>query len=109
MDRKPSADKSINLQATNSVIDGDVSKALTERQQALRRGIGRRFVVRSPLPVHSSIMGGPFETDNVVGTLQGGQIVTSVDRIGKFWIKHDAGGWSYVKQNGVISVEFIKE
>ncbi|CAB9520247.1 expressed unknown protein [Seminavis robusta] len=84
--------------------------SLKARQDELKRGIGRRYVIlASELHVHSSISGGPQQTDNVVATLKRGDIVTSQDRIGKYWVKHDAGGWSYTWKEGNYVLQLIQE
>lgn len=94
----------------------DLSKALQERQEQIQRGIGRRYVVIAPtLNVQSTISYPPpatLTTDNkfVVRTLERGDIFISNDKLGKYWIKHDEGGWSYVWQReGGMAVELIQE
>lgn len=86
-------------------------KLLAERQDELRRGIGKRFVVRTQkgfLNVHRSFEGGPYRTDNIVRRLEDGDVVTSIDRI-QDWIKHDAGGWSIAKFEGFVWLQPIDE
>ena len=86
-------------------------KALAARKDELRRGIGKRFVVRTQkgfLNVHRTFEGGPHRTDNIVRQLKDGEVVTSIDRI-QDWIKHDAGGWSIAKFGGFVWLEPIEE
>jgi hypothetical protein len=84
---------------------------LAKRKDELRRGIGKRFVVRTQkgfLNVHRTFEGGPYRTDNIVRQLEDGDVVTSVDRI-QDWIKHDAGGWSIAKFGEFVWLEPIDE
>lgn len=83
--------------------------ALRVRQDELKRGIGLRYVVRGPaVKIHSSMTDGPYCTENIVGFLQEGDIVTSKDRIGKYWIKHDQG-WTYTYRDGGVMFQPIKQ
>jgi hypothetical protein len=85
-------------------------KLLAKRKDELRRGIGKRYVVRTQkgfLNVHRTF-GGPYRTDNIVRQLVAGDVVTSIDRI-QDWIKHDAGGWSIAKFGGFVWLEPIDE
>jgi hypothetical protein len=97
----------------DTVVDTSTSlhKSLQDRQDELKRGIGRRFVVRTQkgfLNVHSSLENGPFATDNIVRQLEDGQVVTSVDRIGA-WVRHDQGGWSISRYGGFVFLQPLEE
>lgn len=84
---------------------------LENRKLALKNGIGRRYVTRTQqgfLNIHYEPTD-PFRTDNVVGQLQEGQIVTSTGPTRGFWIPHDGGGWSVCKHGGFTWLEPIKE
>lgn len=86
-------------------------KMLAKRKDELKRGIGKRFVVRTQkgfLNVHRTFEGGPYRTDNVVRQLADGDVVTSIDRI-QDWIRHDAGGWSIAKFEGFVWLVPIDE
>lgn len=92
------------------------AQALRERQAQLQKGIGKRYKVAGPaIKVHSSMLEGPFCTENLVGFLQEGDVVTSIDKIGDYWIKHDGGGdpekagWSYIYRNTGLVVQEIDE
>ena len=97
-------------ETSNDSVDS-LYKALAARKDELRRGIGKRFVVRTQkgfLNVHRTFEGGPYRTDNIVRYLKDGDVVTSIDRI-QDWIKHDAGGWSIAKFGGFVWLEPIEE
>lgn len=86
-------------------------KALEERKEELKRGIGKRYIVRTQkgfLNVHSDISKGPYATHNIVGKLHDGDIVTSVNRIGD-WVRHDKGGWSMARHDGFLWLQPLKE
>ena len=97
----------------DAVVDSSTClyKSLQERQDELKRGIGKRFVVRTQkgfLNVHSSLEYGPFATDNIVCQLEDGQVVTSIDRIGA-WVRHDQGGWSIARYGGFVFLQPLEE
>ena len=86
-------------------------QSLQKRQEALKQGVGKRYVTRTQLGflnVHYEPTN-PHDTDNVVGRLQQGQIVTSTGPMRGFWIPHDGGGWSISKFGGFTWLEPIDE
>jgi hypothetical protein len=86
-------------------------ESLQKRQVALKQGIGKRYVTRTQLGflnVHYEPTN-PHDTDNVVGRLEEGQIVTSTGPKRGFWIPHDGGGWSISKYGGFTWLEPIDE
>lgn len=88
-----------------------IAKALENRQEELKRGIGKRYVVRTQqgfLNVHSDISKGPYATDNIIKHLYDGDIVISQNRIGD-WIKHDKGGWSIARHDGFLWLQEVRE
>lgn len=94
-----SEDSSVWLGQEEIGTSDSLYDSLSRRQDELRRGIGRRYLVvtqKGFLNVHSSCThaDGPFAIDNIVGRLQDGQIVTSVSPPVDEWIEHDQGGWS---------------
>lgn len=85
-------------------------KALQERKEELKRGIGKRFVVRTQrgfLNVHSCMSLGPFATDNIVTKLRDGDIITSKNIIGS-WIQHEQG-WSIARFEGFVFLQPVEE
>lgn len=57
----------------------------------------QRYVVQTKkgfLNVYKDPKKGPFCTDNIVGKLEEGHIVTSTGEPFGIWIQHDGGGWS---------------
>jgi hypothetical protein len=91
--------------------DIDIHTALSQRIQNLQEGIGKRYICRTQrgfLNIHAD-PGDPFDTDNIVGRLSEGQIVTSVAPARGPWIRHDAGGWSISVYEGFVWLEAIPE
>jgi hypothetical protein len=96
---------------TASQKDVDIHTALSQRIQSLQEGIGKRYICRTQygfLNIHTD-PGDPFDTDNIVGRLSEGQIVTSVAPARGPWIRHDAGGWSISVYEGFVWLEAIPE
>jgi hypothetical protein len=94
----------------NGATENSLHKALEERQEELKRGIGRRFVVRTQrgfLNVHSCMSMGPFCTDNIVKQLSDGDIITSKNIVGS-WIQHEEG-WSIARYEGFTFLQPVKE
>ena len=86
-------------------------QSLEARQKALSLGIGKRYVTRTQkgfLNVHYEPTD-PFDTANIVGQLEEGQIVTSTGPARGLWIPHDGGGWSVSKYSGFTWLEPIEE
>jgi len=85
-------------------------RKLRERKEELKRGIGKRFIVRTQkgfLNVHSSLDLGPHATDNIVNQLHDGQVVTSKNIVG-YWIQHE-GGWSVARYGGFVFLQPLEE
>lgn len=94
-----------------SQTDASLYESLKERKNALKHGIGKRYVARTQkgfLNVHYE-PSDPFDTENIVSTLSEGQIVTSTGPSRGSWIPHDGGGWSVEKFNGFVWLEPIDE
>lgn len=90
--------------------ESSLHKALEERREELKRGIGRRFVVRTQrgfLNVHSCMSKGPFCMDNIVQQLSDGDVITSKNIIGS-WIQHEHG-WSIARYQGFVFLEPVEE
>lgn len=86
-------------------------ESLQRRQQAIEQGIGKRYVTRTQLGflnIHYEPTN-PHDTNNIVGRLEQGQIVTSTGPMRGLWIKHDGGGWSISKYGGFTWLEPIDE
>ena len=69
------------------------------RQDQLKKGIGKRYIVRTQqgfLNVHSDAKN-PFALDNIVGQLGEGDVVTSIGVDDGDWVCHDKGGWSIAR------------
>jgi len=84
---------------------------LFARRALLEQGIGKRYVCRTQqgfLNIHYE-PGDPFNTDNIVGQLNEGQIVTSTGPPRGLWIRHDGGGWSISKYGGFTWLEALDE
>lgn len=74
-----------------------IFERLNERKLQLTKGVGKRYVVQTKkgfLNVYKDPKKGPFCTDNIVGKLEEGHIVTSTGEPFGIWIQHDGGGWS---------------
>jgi hypothetical protein len=85
-------------------------KELYKRNEELKRGIGKRFVVQTQrdfLNAHSTMSLGPFATSNIVTKLRDGDIITSKNIIGS-WIQHEKG-WSVAKYEGFVFLQPIDE
>jgi hypothetical protein len=85
--------------------------SLQERQDALKQGIGKRYITRTQkgfLNVHYE-PSDPFDASNIVNQLQDGDIVTSTGPSRGQWIPHDGGGWSISKFGGFTWLEPIAE
>ncbi|CAK9098759.1 Canalicular multispecific organic anion transporter 1 [Durusdinium trenchii] len=73
--------------------DEALAESLRKRQEELQKP--RRYVVRTQrgfLNVHAD-PDDPYRSDNVVGRLWEGEIVTGLEDRGD-WLRHDHGGWS---------------
>jgi len=113
---KAADDKSTPNTSTSSTsitLDNDLLlfESLRSRRQELAEGIGRKYIARTQrgfLNVHDTYQSGPFATDNIVGQLGEGQIVTSISKFGD-WIEHDAGGWSISRFEGFTWLEPLDE
>jgi len=84
---------------------------LFARRVQLDLGIGKRYVCRiqqSCLNIYRE-PGDPFDTDNIVGRLKDGQIVTSTGPPQGLWIQHNGGGWSMSKYGGFARLEALEE
>ena len=99
-------------------FDLSLVASLNARREALGKGIGKRYVVRTMLGflnVHSTYMDGPYATNNIVHSLSEGTIITSTESnttIGfppEVWIHHDRGGWSVAEFRGFKWLEEIRE
>mmetsp|Transcript_3817 Transcript_3817/g.5738 ORF Transcript_3817/g.5738 Transcript_3817/m.5738 type:complete len:151 (-) Transcript_3817:160-612(-) len=85
--------------------------ALKIRQDQLKKGIGKRYIVRTQqgfLNVHSESTN-PFALDNIVGQLAEGDVVTSIDAYEGDWVCHDKGGWSIASFRNFTWLEPIDE
>lgn len=92
-------------------IDSLLIESLKKRQNALQQGIGKRYITRTQqgfLNIHYEPTD-PHDVNNVVGTLEEGQIVTSTGPTRGFWVPHDGGGWSISKYGGFTWLEPIEE
>jgi hypothetical protein len=101
------------LDSVKSTTDEESSffNSLIDRQKELKNGIGKRYVARTQkgfLNIHFE-PADPFDTDNIVGQLAEGQIVTSTGPSRGSWIPHDGGGWSVSKYQGFTWLEPIDE
>jgi hypothetical protein len=86
-------------------------KSLQERQDALKQGIGKRYITRTQkgfLNVHYEATD-PFDASNIVNQLKDGDIVTSTGPSRGLWIPHDGGGWSISRFGGFTWLEPIEE
>lgn len=95
---------------TSEPVDA-LHKALEDRKESLKRGIGKRYIVRTQkgfLNVHSDISKGPYATHNIVKQLPDGAIVMSKNRIGD-WVQHDQGGWSIARHDGFLWLQPVDE
>lgn len=84
---------------------------LHDRLEQIHNGIGKRYKCYTQygfLNVHKEPTD-PFDTDNLVGVIYDGQIVTSIQLNNNNWILHDAGGWSITKYNDFIWLQAIEE
>ncbi len=101
----------IDTTDNNNIDSSFLLESLKKRQYALQQGIGKRFVARTQkgfLNIHYEPTN-PHDTNNVVGQLHEGQIVTSTGPIRGFWVPHDGGGWSVSKYGGFTWLEPIEE
>jgi len=108
--------------APNSDSDR-MHEQLRKRRRDLEDGIGRRYVVRIPKNENYKREGGrfgsvlnvhkepadPTYSENVVGTLTDGDVVTSVGPPRGAWIRHDKGGWSICAYGGFAWLEALQE
>ena len=110
----PSKDSDSSPESSNvdKVVDKEGSAVLYEelkhRQVQLDKGIGKRYKTRTQkgfLNIHSDPHSGPYNLDNVIGQLQEGQIVKSIEPSVDDWIHHDAGGWSISNFEGFTFLE----
>ena len=99
------------IKTEDTVDDSSWMESLKKRQRALKQGIGKRYVTRTQLGflnIHYEPTD-PHDTNNIVGRLEEGQIVTSTGPTRGFWIPHDGGGWSISKYGGFTWLEPIDE
>jgi hypothetical protein len=85
-------------------------KELRTKLSSLEKGIGKRYRTRTQLGflnVHKQPTD-PFDTSNVVGKLQDGEIITSTGPNRGDWIVHD-GGWSIARFQGFQWLESLQE
>jgi hypothetical protein len=97
--------------ADTTADDDSFMESLQNRHQALKQGIGKRYVTRTQqgfLNVHYEPTD-PYDAHNVVGRLEEGQIVTSTGPTRGVWVPHDGGGWSISKYGGFTWLEPIDE
>lgn len=86
-------------------------RSLRDRIVDVERGAGRRYRCRTRrgfLNVHEE-PGDPYDTDNIVGRLREGDIVTSTAPHRGPWIRHDGGGWSVSVFGGFTWLEALQE
>ena len=88
-------------------------QALQQRRDDLDQGIGKRYIIRikpgfTGVNIHYE-PSGPHDTENVVGQLAEGQIVTAIAPNRGLWIRHNAGGWSLANFAGFTWLEPIDE
>lgn len=105
----PSCPFSVRESAESST---SIYAALRAREKQINLGVGRRYVTKTQqgfLNIHADPNDGPFCVSNIVGQLVEGQHVTSVGEPHGNWVKHDAGGWSIGKFNGVTWLELLDE
>jgi len=84
-----------------------IHSALQSRVKDLQEGIGKRYRCKTQqgfLNIHKE-PGDPYDTNNIVGVLQEGQVVTSTAPQRGAWVKHDGGGWSISVYGGFIWLE----
>jgi hypothetical protein len=96
---------------TTTTEDASLLQSLKYRQEALKHGIGKRYVTRTQkgfLNVHYE-PSDPYNTSNIVNQLEEGQIVRSTGPPRGAWVPHDAGGWSIAKFGGFTWLEPIEE
>jgi hypothetical protein len=96
---------------SSSLDTSSLFKSLQDRQDALKQGIGKRYMTRTQkgfLNVHFE-PSDPFDAYNIVNQLQDGDIVTSTGLSRGLWIPHDGGGWSISKFGGFTWLEPIEE
>jgi hypothetical protein len=119
---KESSSEDLTMIMGNSELDEEVYqdetsdstnfyRALQERQDTLKNGIGKRYIARTQkgfLNIHYEPTD-PYHTDNIVGQLEEGQVVTSTGHMRGVWIPHDGGGWSISKFGGFTWLEPIDE
>jgi hypothetical protein len=89
----------------------ELHRSLSRRIEQLNYNIGRRYVCCTQhgfLNVHKEPVN-PFDTDNVIGQLHDGQIVTSTGPARGLWIPHDSGGWSISVHGGFVWLEALDE
>jgi hypothetical protein len=99
------------LDTADTSADSSLMKSLQNRQKTLKQGTGKRYVTRTQkgfLNVHYEPTD-PHDTNNVVGNLEEGQIVTSTGPTRGSWVPHDGGGWSISKYGGFTWLEPIDE
>lgn len=99
------------IQTEETTDDTSWMESLKKRQRALKQGIGKRYVTRTKLGflnIHYEPTD-PHDTNNIVGRLAEGQIVTSTGPTRGFWVPHDGGGWSISKYGGFTWLEPIDE
>jgi hypothetical protein len=85
--------------------------SLQDRQDALKQGIGKRYITRTQkgfLNVHYE-PSDPLDASNIVNQLGNGDIVMSTGPSRGLWIPHDGGGWSISKFGGLTWLEPIEE
>lgn len=88
----------------------DMYKSLQARQKELSEGVGKRYICRTMfgfLNIHKE-PGNPFNTDNIIGRLVDGDVVTSTGPKRGSWVQH-AGGWSISKYEGFTWLEAIDD
>lgn len=88
-----------------------IYSSLRNRLSNIQRGIGKRYKCHTQigfLNIHQEPTD-PFDTNNIVGELHEGQVVTSIQPNYGDWICHDGGGWSISSYDGFVWLEPIEE